>query len=144
MCVMDEEGREEELGKMASLSTTLPPPHSQSPKPPLRSHPLLTRSRLRLQLHRLSPRSLLRTAKRQRAPPSRRMKRRALRRKSECHKRVAACACFATVNAAIFHSDSTFICLYDPYLCWIKSRLLLSWFWRYNFFFSTTPPPRTT
>lgn len=48
---------------------------------------------------------------------------------------LCARACvFVTVNAAIFHSDSTFICLYDPYLCWIKSRLLLSWLWRCIFF----------
>lgn len=118
-------------------------PRSQSPKPPQRFHPLLTTSRPRPLLRRLSPRSPTRprspqrTARRRRPPPRRRKQRRALRRKSECHKRAAACACFATMNAAIFHSDSTFICLYDPYLCWIKSRLLLSWFWRYYFF---TPP----
>lgn len=27
----------------------------------------------------------------------------------------------ATLNTAIFHFDSTFICLYDPYLCWITA-----------------------
>lgn len=27
----------------------------------------------------------------------------------------------ATLNTAIFHYDSTFICLYDPYLCWMTA-----------------------
>ena len=49
--------------------------------------------------------------------PGRRRKERAQRRKSESQPENE----FATLNTAIFHFDITFICLYDPYLCWITA-----------------------